>query len=454
MPSSDVSRGLSAQLAAFVADSVFADIPDPVKAHGTRAIFNGFGTALGGSSDQALQRLSGVLGAFSSAQKATMIGSSLRYDAPTAAFLNAAAMNVFDFDDNHTGTIIHPTAPVLPAVLALAETRGMSGKQVLHAVILGIEIACRLGIAISPGHYSRGWHITATCGVFGAAVACSKLLGLNQERLIWALGNASAQSSGLVETLGFMAKSVGVGAAARNGLMSALMAEAGVEGPSQPLEGPRGFLPVTSDSPQPELALEALGAKWEILRDSFKPYPCGIVLNPVIDACLAARNAEGFEPLQIASVRVRGNPLLRARTDRPNVTTGREAQVSAQHAVAVCLLKGRAGVAEFSDEMVADPDVRSFRNRVEGIEIDEAIGVDAAEVELQLEDGTVRQVRVDFATGTLKNPMSDDMLRDKFDTLASYGCPALHPAPLSDVLWKLPDLDGVKRLMAAARPQT
>ena len=137
----------------------------------------------------------------------------------SAAFVNAASGNVFDFDDTHHPTIIHPTAPVAPALFALAESQPMSGAALLHAFVLGVEVECRLGNAVSPWHYRRGWHITSTCGVFGAAAAVAKVLALDAEHIVWALGNASAQSSGLVETLGTMAKSIGVGAAARGGLV-------------------------------------------------------------------------------------------------------------------------------------------------------------------------------------------------------------------------------------------
>jgi len=370
---------------------------------------------------------------------------------PTAAFLNAAAINVFDFDDTHAGTIIHPTAPVAPAALALAETRRLTGAELLHAFILGAEITCRLGNAVSPGHYNRGWHITATCGIFGAAVAASKLLKLSEEQIVWALGSAAAQSSGLVETLGFMAKSVGVSGAARNGLMSALMAEAGVEGPPCPIEGPRGFLRVTCDAPKPQLVLEGLGTHWEILRNMFKPYPCGVVLNPVIDACLAARSAPGFDAARIARITVRGNPLLKARADRPDVTRGREAQVSAQHAVAVSILRGSAGAAEFSDAAVRASDVRALRAKVAPVEADESIPLDAAELVLTFVDGGNAILREDHASGSPDNPMSDAALRAKFAALAQHGTPELDPAPLAERLWHVHDVGDVAELMDMAR---
>ncbi|WP_256750173.1 MmgE/PrpD family protein [Mesorhizobium sp. Mes31] len=448
------AAGLSRRLAAFVHRSRWEDVPEPVRAHAMRAVFNGFGTALGGSSDQAVLRLTKSLAPFSAGENATVIGHTQRRDALTAAFLNAAAMNVFDFDDTHAGTIIHPTAPVAPVVLALAETRPVSGAELLHAFTLGVEVACRIGNAVSPNHYDRGWHITSTCGIFGAAVAAAKLLKLGENEILWALGNASAQASGLVETLGFMAKSTGVGNAARGGLVSALMAQCGVEGPPQPLEGPRGFLKVCSGQPKPELIEGGLGSEWEILRNMFKPYPCGVVLNPVIDACLAARATPNFSANQIVEVVVRGAPLLKARADRPEVTTGREAQVSAQHAVAVSLLRGHAGAEDFSDAAVNDPEVSILRAKVRPVEIDASTPVEAAHVSIRYADGSSVVVSEKVATGSLARPMSDSALREKFAALARYGCPTLAVAPLADALWTLVDQKNAGDLMKLARPRS
>lgn len=446
------AAGLSRRLAAFVHRSRWEDVPEPVRAHAMRSVFNGFGTALGGSSDQAVLRLTESLAPFSAGETATVIGHAQRRDALTAAFLNAAAINVFDFDDTHAGTIIHPTAPVAPVVLALAEMRPVSGAELLHAFTLGVEVACRIGNAVSPSHYDRGWHITSTCGIFGGAVAAAKLLDLSEDEILWALGNASAQASGLVETLGFMAKSTGVGNAARGGLVSALMAQCGVEGPPQPLEGPRGFLKVCSDQPRPELIEGGLGRDWEMLRNMFKPYPCGVVLNPVIDACLAARAKPDFSADRIAEVVVRGAPLLKARADRPEVTTGREAQVSAQHAVAVSLLRGRAGAEEFSDAAVNDRQVKALRAKVRSVEVDAGTPVEAAHVSIRYADGSSVEVTEEVATGSLARPMSDSALREKFAALAHYGCPSLAMAPLADTLWSLADLTDAGALMALARP--
>jgi 2-methylcitrate dehydratase PrpD len=447
-----MTKGLSHELAAYVTGSRFNSIPANVRDHAVRAVFNGFGTALGGSSDPAITRLAETLAPFSSGGTSSVIGHHALYDMPSAAFLNAAAMNVFDFDDTHTPTIIHPTAPVLPAVLALGERIGASGTALLHATILGMEIACRLGNAVSPQHYARGWHISSTCGIFGAAAACAKLLDLKEEQIVWAFGNASAQASGLIETLGFMSKSVGMGGAARNGMMSALMAQRGVEGPPYPIEGPRGFLKVTCDNPRPELVTQSLGTQWEICRNMFKPYPCGVVLNPVIDACLAARARPDLALAQIKEIRVRGNPLLKARADRPDVKSGREAQVSAQHAIAVSLVRGTAGAAEFSDAAVADPEIQRFRQKVSTVETDEGIPVEAAALYFTLTNGETFSASETMATGSLQRPMDDRALVAKYNSLAAFGCPTLDAKPLAEALWNLPVLPDAGALLSLARP--
>ena len=330
--------------------------PKDVRHAAKRSILNFFGTALGGSRDSAVKGVLAVLDRFSGPRDATVIGHATRLDMLGAAFVNAASGNVFDFDDTHHPTIIHPTAPVAPALFALAETRTMTGEELLHAFVLGVEVECRLGNAVSPWHYKRGWHITSTCGVFGAAAAIAKVLGLDAQRTLWAIGNASAQSSGLIETLGTMAKSIGVGASARGGLSAAFFAEAGVTGPTEPIAGPRGFTSVMGNEADLAAISKGLGETWELRANTHKPYPCGVVLFPVIDACLDLRAQNPDLKLDaITDIKVEGHSLLRERTDRPAVTTGREAQVSAQHSVAVALIHGLAGVAQFEDATVNAP---------------------------------------------------------------------------------------------------
>lgn len=448
----ETGAGVSEALAEFVANSRFDDLPEAVRHAAKRSLLNGLGTALAGSSDSALNIAARTMLPFAGAPEASLIGRAEKADIMTAAFINAAAMNVHDFDDTHIRTVIHPTAPVAPALLALAERRSISGKELLHTLALGIEVACRIGNAVSPGHYARGWHITATCGVFGAAVAVASVLGLDARRMVHALGAAAAQSSGLVETLGFMAKSIGVGSACRGGLLAALLAEGGLDGPARPLEGPRGFLMVTGEDPDLDAVAGELGSRWEVLRNIHKPYPSGVVLFPVIDACLELFHQRGIRAQDIDSVAVFGHPLLRQRTDRPDVRTGREAQVSAQHAVAVCMLTGQAGLEQFNDAAVADADVLALRAKVTMADED-GHEVSGARIAVTCKDGRRKEITVRDARGTDNGPLDDGEIETKFRTLAAFGAPACQRAgEVVDLVWNLDELEDAGELMSALRP--
>src|SRR5258707_958006 len=316
----DSTHAVTDRLAEFIVGSRWQDIPPPVRREAMRSILNFVGCALGGAREAAVGPAAGVLRPYFGRAQAGVFGRRERPDALHAAFLNAVTANVLEYDDTHLATVIHPAAPVAPGLFALAEQRQVSGAELLHALILGVEAECRVGLAVMPTHYRRGWHITATCGIFGAAAAAGKLLGLDNRRMAWALGHAATQSSGLVESLGSMSKSIGVGNAAKNGLAAALFAEAGFTAADRAIEGRYGFAPVTSDSVTLGAITDHLGESWEILANAYKPYPCGVVLFPVIDACLELRARDKPAPQQIAQIVVRGHPLLRERADRPDVT--------------------------------------------------------------------------------------------------------------------------------------
>jgi len=280
-------------LARFLVTHRPEDVPERVRHEAKRSLVNFFATAFGGCRNEAIEILMAALADCFGPPHATLIGRRERADALTATFLNSVSSNVLDFDDTHLRTVIHPTAPVAPGLFALAERRPISGAALLHAFVLGVEVECRLGNALSPGHYRRGWHITATCGVLGAAAAAGKLLKLDSGRMAWALGTAATQSSGLIENLGTMSKSVGVGNSARNGLAAALYAERGMDGPDRPLEGPRGLAALMGEGEDLASVVDGLGDSWELTQNAYKPYPNGVVLHPVVDACLELRPQVG-----------------------------------------------------------------------------------------------------------------------------------------------------------------
>ena len=333
--------GLTEELARFLAASRPEDIPQAVRREGKRAILNIAGCVLAGREDPAVVLLRKVF-------------------PRESALIDAAAATAHDYDDTHLRTVIHATPPVAGVLFALAKVKSVSGMEFLHAFILGMETTCRLGNAVTPGHYERGWHITSTCGVFGAAAAAGKVLGLNENQYVNALGIAATQASGLVEVLGSMARVLNAGFAARNGLAAALLAAEGFQGPARPLEGLRGFVNVFGGSTDFDQLTGRLSEHWEMTQVAYKPYPCGVVLHALVDACLERRESiRDSEKIVVAL-----HPLAVERADRPEPRNALEARLSAHHAVAVAALRGRAGLAEFSDAAAADPALQAFRRRV------------------------------------------------------------------------------------------
>ena len=375
---SERQSGITAQLARFVVQSKWADLPPRIRKEAKRGLINIAGCILAGVREPSTQKV-------------------IRAKAERAVVLGAAA-NALDFDDTHLPTVLHPGPPIGAALFALAEQRPFSGRDMLHAYVLGVEVACRLGNVVLPGHYLHGWHITSSCGVFGAAAAAARVLGLDEEKTHCALALAATQASGLVEMLGSGSALLNPGFAARNGIAAALLAEQGLRAPPAPIEGLRGFVNVFGGGKD----WAALERGWEIERVVYKPYPSGVVFHSLIDACLELRTGELPEKIAIAL-----HPLAIERGDRPEPRDGTEARVSAHHCAAVAFLYGLAGVQQFTDAAVADSKVRALRQRVtlqRDDSLDKAGCIVAA-------DGRVKRAE-------LRQTMSDAELEAKFRSLA------------------------------------
>ncbi|WP_298259249.1 MmgE/PrpD family protein [Bradyrhizobium sp.] len=442
--------GVTESLAHHVAAMRWDDIPSPVAHQAKRSLINFFAVTLAGCRSRPIEITLRSLLEFSGGRQVGLIGRGERIDALSAAFLNAAGANVDDFCDTHTATVIHPTAPVAGALFSYGGLRPVAGRDLLLAFILGNEVQARIGLAISPSHYNRGWHITSTCGVFGAAAAIGKLLGLGERQLVWALGIAATQSAGLCECLGTPAKSVSVGNAARNGLWSALLSEKGYDGPAEPLAGVQGFYHALVEQADLSRITDRWGESWEIMATSYKPYPCGFVIHPVLDCVLDWRREH--RPVEVTRVVVRGNPLLSVRADRPDVSTGREAQVSVQHAVAAALVKRQAGLEEFTDACVQDPEVSALRSKVEVLR-DERFSTVAASVEITTADGQTFKLEQSAARGSDANPLSDRDLEEKLRTAAAVWDPHYDAAPLIEAIWGIETSADVSKLVSLTVPR-
>jgi 2-methylcitrate dehydratase PrpD len=384
------------------------------------------------------------------APQASVLGRGERVDMASAALLNGISSHTFDFDDTHLKTIIHPAGPVASAALALAEHVGSSGRQLIDALVLGIDVACRVGNMVYPQHYDRGWHITGTTGMLGAAAACARLLGLDTDRTTMALGIAASQPTGVREQFGSMTKAFHPGAAARAGLTAALMAKHGYTASARAIEAPRGLAQTYSTKYEWNEISDALGERFEISFNAYKPFACGVVIHPAIDGCVQLRDMHRLRPDDIARIDLDVHPLVLELTGVKAPRTGLEAKFSVYHACAAGMLFGRAGEAEFSDALVVRGDVTALRDRIHAT-VDASIAEDAAGVTVTLTDGRTLHVFVAHAIGSLDRPMSDADLERKFHDLVD---PVLDTTRARDLVRILDDIGAapdVRQLTATAR---
>lgn len=435
-------------LARWIVASEFADIPADVRHSGVASFLNWMGCAVGGSRHETLDRAIAALAPFSGPAQASILGRRERFDVLHASLLNGISSHVFDFDDTHLKTIIHPAGPVASAVLALSEFQPVSGAELLHAFILGIEVECRIGNAVYPAHYDIGWHITGTAGVFGAAAAVGKLLKLDEQQMIWALGIAGTQSSGFREMFGTMCKSFHPGRAAQNGLASAMLARQNFTSSNRVLEAPRGFAHVMSTARNFDEITGHLGEVWEAALNSYKPFACGIVIHPSIDGCIQLRNAHGLKAEDIARIDLRVDPLVLELTGKKTPQTGLEGKFSVYHSCAAAIVHGAAGEREYADAVVRDPVIMALRDKVSAVAQDD-IREDEAWLRITLTDGRVLEKHVAHAIGSLERPMTRDQLVAKFDDLVGDVLPRAQGDRLRETCWQiesLPDASEVARL--------
>lgn len=440
------------RLTDYVISSRAQDLPDDVIHEAKRSFLNWLGVAIGACQHPTVKIALEVVDEVGGSEQATVLGHRKKTDILHAAFINGTSSHVFDFDDTHLQTIIHPSGPVAPALLALAERQILSGESFLHAFTLGIEVECRIGNAVYPSHYDVGWHITATTGVFGAAAAAAKVLQLDNERTLWALGIAATQSSGLREMFGTMCKAFHVGRAAQNGLFAALLASRGFTSSTQSIEAPRGFANVLASERNYHKITDNLGGSYEVLKNTYKPFACGIVIHPTIDGCIQLRNKHGLKPEEIRSIDLRVHPLVLELTGKTEPKRGLEGKFSVYHSAAVAITDGAAAESQYSDERVLDPQVVELRRKVTTTA---EAGIDEAEahIRITMTDGTVHEIHIEKAVGSLEKPLSDADLENKFRELVSPILPS--PTKVDELIrlcWELDKLEDASAIAKAAVP--
>jgi 2-methylcitrate dehydratase PrpD len=442
---SKVTQGI----AQYVSDQRADQLDPAVRHEASRAVLNFFACAIGASRHATVEAVLSAAQPFAGPPQTPIYGRRERLDALNAALVNGTSSHVFDFDDTILSCAFHPTGPIAAAQLALLGHRPASGSEFVLSFVLGVEVATRIAEAIYTRHFAAGWHMTGTAGTLGATIACGRMLGLGPDKLVHALGIASSQASGIRAAFGSMCKPFHVGHAAQCGLMAALLAERGFTGSPQALEGPRGFAEVLGCGASLDDVPRSLGDGFALMRNSYKPYACGLVLHPVIDGCIALREAGATSASQVARIDLKVNPIVLELTAKQKPRTGLEAKFSVYHAAAVALVRGDGNEGEFSDDAVRDATVMALRERVVPEAI-ESVAKDEAYVRVTLNDGTVREHHVLHATGSIENPMTDQQLVQKFRRLAN---PALSNAAMDrliELCWTLDRLPQAAALNDAA----
>ena len=421
------------QLSAYVATESFDKLPEATVRAARRAILDTLGVMLAGSVEVTAARVRGLIAHRHGADEATIVGTSLRGPVEDAALANGTAAHALDYDDVQPSLSGHPSAPILPAVLALAERQRVSGAKLLAAFVVGVEIEAKLGRALNPGHYETGWHATSTLGVVGAAAASAKLLGLSAEGTARALAIAASMASGIKANFGTDCKPLHAGHAARCGVEAALLAEAGFTGNPRALEHGDGFGATYGAGSPPawDLATAGLGAPHEVADPGIgvKRFPACASTHQALDATLALAEEHAIDAADVQAVECAVHYLAPHQLIYDRADTALQGKFSMPYCVAVALLDGTVGLAQFTDERVRRADAQTLMPKVRMVVHPEQTTRDClptrfSEVTITLRDGRRLQRRVGHAKGQPQNPLTDAQLTAKFRDSAARVLPA------------------------------
>ena len=455
---------LTARVAEFVVNTRFSEIPDGTSELGKKSILDGLGLALSGSKAETaglIEQYVKSLGCGSTG--AAVLGSATKLPARFAALVNGVAMHVDDFDDTQLaaakdrvyGLLVHPTVCVLPAALATAEVGGKSGKDLLVAYQVGVEVECKIAEAISPRHYEDGFHSTGTCGVFGGTSACARLKGLDVAYTVRAFAIAASHAAGLRENFGTMMKPFQAGHATESGVASVDLAALGWTGAEQVLEAQRGFFHAYGGGYDPSAIVDRLGKPWTFENPgvSIKPFPSGSLTHPGMTELLRLIRANSIRAGDVVQVEVGTNRNMPNTLIHHHPTTGLQAKFSMEFCMAILLLDGRADQTKFTDAVANRPDVQEMIRRVRFYTDPDAekAGYDKMTtiLKITLKDGRTISGRADFGKGSPANPMSFDEVAEKFLGCAAFAeWPASKAERVIAMVRKLEDLSDVRTLTA------
>ena len=436
---------LTKKLCSHLAEAQYSDLSPKAISEARRGVLDWIGCALAGSKHPTIDKLLDVLREAGGKPQATVFARGLKLGFLDAPLANGQMGHLLDFDDTHMGgVVLHTSSPVLSALFALAERTPVTGKEFMVAYAVGFEAGVRSG-RTAPGHHNGGWHLTGTLGSIAAGVAAGKLLKLDKQRLTYAMGIASTQAAGMQQNRGTMCKSFHAGKAAANGVLAALLAEKGFDSTQEIIEGKKGFCRIYSDIADPDQLNAGLGNGWLIETNGHKPYACGVVLHPLIDAVVALRGKSNLDPARIDEIALRIHPLVLSITGVAEPSTGLQSKFSVYHSAAVAFADGGAGVLQYTDAKANDPVLVSLRRKVKPVS-DASLRNDEAYATVVA--GNIREeAHVPHASGTSKNPMSDAAIEEKFLANAIPAIGEKRAKRVCEAVYALEDIHDVRDLI-------
>ena len=405
---------ITRELARFAVQSTWDAMPQNVQHEGVRAFVNFVGCAAGGAQEECVLKMIETMTEFNGKSDTVVIGHARKMDALNAALINSLSSAALSFNDTHYATVAHPTSPVGAALVSMAARQKISGQALIHALVLGDEIQCRIGnvLVAPPAQVAVGLSMAGLVGCIGAAVAAGKIMNFTEAQMTTAIGIAANQSAGLREAHATMSSWFTPGNAGRAGLWAALLAARGYTCADSMIEGGKGFAVSFGTHPQLDVALNGLGKQWEMLDVAYKPYPCGFVIHPIIDACMEIVGKHAFDGREIERVELTVNPLCVQLCNRPAPKLRSQAMVSFPHWTAACLLYKAAGLPQVSEAMVHDAALAALRAKIVAT-ADEHTEREAAHVKVIMKNGNVFAAHCEHARGTQTRPMSDADITEK-----------------------------------------
>ena len=439
------------QIAGFAVHSKSSDVPSAIRHEATRALVNWMGLPINACLSDTVNRVVAAFGEFSGPRQATLLGRGDKIDIFQAALINSLGSSIDAYDDTHLATIIHPTCVIVPVILALSEIRRVTGSEFLHALILGIEIQCRLARAllVPPAECDEAWFLTGLTGGVGAAAAAGRLLGLNEQQMVWAISMGAARAAGTRETHGTMVMPLIPSWAAEGGLRAAILARQDFNAPDTQIEGARGLGRVYARKTNFPVLVDRLGEYWELTQNAYKPFPSGIVMHGAITAALEVAVEFHPEPKEIRRVELVVHPLCLKLTGRRIPKKIEDISFSVYHWVAIAFIDRRIGINQFSEAYIADPAVATLRDRVEA-KADESFKRDEAHIRVTLSDGRIIERHIDHALGSIERPMSDQELTAKLHDLSDHVIGAHAAGLLADRCWGIEQAPDASAIVKAA----